>query len=244
MNMTAIIACKNRTKNLKYCLASIDACTPRPNTVVVDFGSTDNLADIIHYPWLSIIRVDRGTKIFHKARALNIGIRAVKTKFMCITDADQIFAKNFFGVVHKRLVNNSRIFVMCHTYFLTKIPKGVTPDNIADNYPKLVKNLRGSKTHGDGCCNGVLTRWVKRVRGYDEQYIGYGAEDSDFASRAELSGFKRTWIHKATTMIHLPHPKAGKYYDQKVFKRNRKMFFKKQRTREKIVNKDKQWGKL
>jgi GT2 family glycosyltransferase len=136
---------------------------------------------------------------------------------------------------------------MCRTYFLREIPKHIRPGNIGSRYKELLKEVRRrkSKMHGDGCCNGVSTEWVKKVHGYDERYIGYGAEDSDFALRASLAGLKRKWVNKYTTMIHLPHPKVGEYYNQAVFKRNREMFFHRRKKKKgTIVNKGGEWGKV
>ena len=102
----------------------------------------------------------------------------------------------------------------CNTFFLKQIPKDVTVENIRKNYNRLLILAKqgGIKPRGDGCCNGILTAKAKKIRGYDESYIGYGAEDSDFALRALLFGANKKWIHKKTNMIHLPHLKVGKYY--------------------------------
>lgn len=246
MDLTVLIACKNRTKNLKYCLASINACVGSLRTVVVDFGGAYNLAESISYPWLEIIRVTRNTDVFHKARALNIGIKRIKTKYMCITDADQVFAKNFFVVVNKVLTKRSRSFVMCKTYFLRTIPDKITPDNVHKHYNLLLRLAKNSglKPHGDGCCNGLETAWAKAVRGYDETYVGYGGEDSDFALRAKLAGLSKINIERQVSMVHLPHDKSGKYYNKEVFKRNKQRYKNKEKTKTIVANSTSNWGKL
>ena len=245
MDLTVLIARKDRGKNLSYCLASIAACKPVPPVLVVDFGSAKALC-FPQYPWLSIIRGKRKTDFFHKARALNIGIRKIKTKYLCIVDADQIFSPNFFSVVYRRLVKTPKVFVMCRTYFLRKIPNEITPNNLRRNYEHLLHLAKtsGLKYHGDGCCNGVRTDWAKSVRGYDESYYGYGGEDSDFALRAKLAGFHHMGIEKYVSMVHLPHAKKGMYYNKDIFMKNKKRYRNKVKTEEIIANVEENWGNL
>ena len=243
--LTTLITCKDRDVNIQYCIHSIAQCTEIPKVLIIDFGSK-NPVSFPQFKFVNVIRVNRNTKMFHKARALNIGIKRIKTKYLCITDADQIFSPNFFSVVHKILTKNAKAFIMCHTAFLRSIPKHVTPANITEHYKRLLHLAKqsGLKIHGDGCCNGVQTAWAKAVRGYDESYYGYGGEDSDFALRAKLAGFVKVNIVKQATMVHLPHPKKGMYYNKNVFKKNKERYYAKVQTKEIKANVNIAWGKL
>jgi hypothetical protein len=247
-DLTVLLTCKNREYNLKYCLGSIHGCNPRPNTILIDYGSDVSLISYSEkYPWLKVIRVDRNTKTFHKTRAYNIGLRQVKTKFMCATDIDQIFQSNFFGVVYFALSSTTNAFVMCKTRFLKRsLPKDINPTNISKNYSRI-KNLipKDSRIGGEGCCLAISTKWAMSVNGWDEGYIGRGPEDSDFMVRARLANYKHIWLSlKKTGMIHLPHKDkmgfVGKYK-----KLNKERYFnRKKNTKQIIVNLNKQWGQL
>lgn len=246
-NLTTIITCKNRTRNLSYCLGSISTCIHRPQVIVVDFGSDKPVTEITRsYPWVRMIRVMNDTRIFHKSRAINIGIKNTRTKFLCITDVDQVFQANFFYAVKSVLEKDNSSFVMCPTFFLKQLPKNITPLNIRENYKKLLTLAKksGVAPHGDGCCNGLLTSVALSIGGYDENYIGYGAEDSDFALRSIMFGNKKVWLHKLTTMVHLPHEKKGDYYKKDVFMKNKNLFFSKVKSRDIVANKNKPWGML
>ena len=245
--LTAVIVSKNRDVNAQFCIESIGCGDYVPNVILVDFGSKKNLNYLEKkYKFLKVIRVDRNTKEFHKARAINIGIKNVKTKFMCITDIDQIFDKNFFSVVESTLLENPKQLVMCKTYFLKTIPKIITSCDVGKKFPVLLGLAKNSgiKFHGDGCCNGILTKLAMKIGGYDETYIGYGGEDSDFALRANLCKFKTTWIHSKTNLVHLPHPKKGKYYSKSVFLKNKVRYKKKVKTKSIVANIGKSWGEL
>jgi len=249
VNLSVIITCKDRLENLKFCLASIRACGPRPRTIVVDFGSNQPLAFPEYKSWVRIIRVDRSTKMFHKARAINIGIRNVTTRFLCITDADQIFQPNFFGVVKQTLQKNTNAFVMCKSYFLTTTPALIPFSCNGKEYYKFLERAKqsGIILHGDGCCNGVSTQWAINVHGYDETYVRYRAQDSDFALRAVRGGLTKVWIHGKTSMIHLPHLRQGAYYEGDIKVYNKAKYKQKTKMPTKailVANHNKEWGKL
>jgi len=204
-DLTAVIAVKNRNVNIAYCIASIAQRTDFPKCIVVDFGSEPPL----HWdnaPWLKVIRVTNSTLTFHKSRALNIGLRSVTTKFVLFTDADQIFAPNFFTDVHELLSSNPNLLVKCYTNFLAAVPPNVLPSSVMSYYDSLLTAAKkNSKFLGEGCCFGCTVENVLRINGFDERYINWGYEDCDFAHRMELIGCKRKFIHDKTTMVHLPH---------------------------------------
>jgi len=248
MHLTAIVTCKNRD-NIRMCIASMRACYPRPHCIVVDFGSTIPVEFPGHSSWLKVIRVERNTDMFHKARALNIGIRHVTTPYLCIVDADQIFSPNFFGVVLSTLKRIPNSFVMCKTYSLLRQPVIPSFDHKGITFSSLLQEAKhsGIPLHGDGCCNGVSTKWAVAVHGYDETYVGYRAQDSDFALRAVFGGLKKTWIEGVANMVHLPHPRSGAYYSDQYKVTNKRKYKKKTKMSAKkivVANIDVAWGKL
>lgn len=247
MDLTALIACKDRDFNISCCLRSINACNPRPKTLLIDFGSANPLDEYlkIYSKWLKVVRVTRNTKLFHKARALNIGLKIIKTNFFCATDSDQIFQPNFFGSVYNK-VKNSKSCVLCRTHFLRDIPRDNFNQRISNDYfglLKLAKNS-GRKVRGEGCCIGLPTKWALRVHGWDEQYVGYGAEDSDVILRARRSGLKGISVNNITSMIHLPHAKGSVYYSRKYFMKNKERYSKQKANTVLMVNTNRPWGVL
>lgn len=234
--LTVVIACKNRNEHIRYCAHSILQGDAVPQIAIVDFGS-DTPVPLFDTDQLKVIRVNRDTQVFHKARALNIGIRMVSTKFTCITDADQIFAPNFFSVVLKQLSSAPKIFVRSKTHFLLGAgyeadpskgepalsdfsQAGITATTIRNSYPTILARAQKVKPRGYGCCHGVSTEWLLKVQGYDEEYLGWGAEDRDLEVRAGYDGYEFVWASERSSMVHLPHAKAGGYYDPALVKKN------------------------
>lgn len=246
-DLTCILACKNRNRNLKYCLESINANKKVPQVILVDFGNNPPLEAT--YPWMRTIRVTKDTEKFHKARAINIGIKSLKTRYVCITDVDQIFQPNFFAVVSNVLNRYNNCFVLCWTYRLNRIPRGLTEKDVGEKYNLFLAQAKKDtkRLFGDGCCHATTTKWIKATRGYEESFIGWGPEDSDMTYRAHwVWGKKLINIRNRTSMIHLPHPKRinKEYYDSSVRDRNIKLYKDRRNSKTKVANAGKEWGKL
>jgi cellulose synthase/poly-beta-1,6-N-acetylglucosamine synthase-like glycosyltransferase len=247
MNLTIVLAVKNRDRNIAYCMHSIHRCVPRPQrAILIDFGNAKPLFHYEkHFPWLKVIRTTRNTQRFHKARALNIGLRRVETDYVCMTDADQIFQRNFFGVLFKKLCSVKKPYVRCKTYFMNNpriLPK---PKEVMQHYNYLLNYAvkYGKRPLGEGNCNAVSTEWAQSVRGYDERYIGWGYEDSSFSKRAHKAGLNMLWIELGvdTTMVHLPHERTKEYFGDSVIKKNYELF--KNDNHPIVANKNITWGK-
>lgn len=246
MNTTAIIACKDRDENIKYCLQSINMCSPRPRCILVDFGSDFPLINYRNgFSWLTVIRVDRKTDLFHKTRAINIGIKRAKTPYVCLTDADQIFQPNFFGILEKTLITDPKSFVRCKTYFANRLP-GFNPEEInRGHYKHFLRTVIANQTkkpHGEGCCHGVLRKWLLDVGGHDEKYIGWGYEDKDLVMRAKSNGYHMVWIDDKTSMVHLPHQRNKGYFCFKHISKNRTRFENKRKNVQVVANSRNRWG--
>jgi len=211
MDLTAVIACKDRAENLAYCLRSISCSVEVPaKVIVVDFGSTPDLTHFEQdYPGLvSVIRVTDNTGLFHKSRALNIGLRAITTKYVCMTDADQVYHPTFFKSLIEKLAPSC--LVMSHTYLLREIPPWYTVDSVGEKYNDLVRVAKMSR--GEGCCQSAETNLLMSIGGYDESYVGWGYEDTDLIHRAKIAGATVQYLPKNVSMVHLPHSRATAYY--------------------------------
>lgn len=233
-DLTVVIASKDRDENLSLCLSSIAQTNPKPNGIyVVDFGSAVSLRNKYkdYFPYVVVIRANNNTKFFHKARAINIGLKAVRTKYVCFTDTDQIFAPDVFGVIATSCKSCISPFIYSGTYFIkSEIPNGINSLNISTRYNELLTLAQSeSRQYGDGCLHVVPTAYAKSIGGYEEGFLGWGPEDSDFRRMAKANKLQFIDITTKTTMIHLPHSKSGSYYGKDIYKRNLELYYQRRR---------------
>lgn len=245
-HMDVIIPCKDRVTNLEYCLASINAGEYTPNTILVDFGSAAPLATYGDmYPWLTVVRAGDSSDLFHKSRAMNVGIKRSKAKFICATDSDQIFGPKFFKFF-VLATRKPRRLVLCKTYFLPSSPE-CKPAEIQNHFDEYLEIAKDNKPlRGEGCCIGLPRDWLLRVNGWDEEYKGYGAEDSDVIFRARCAGFTPEYLNGRTSMVHLPHERYATYHSMEILQKNKARYHKMKRkycaSSDQVANKGKVWG--
>jgi len=147
---------------------------------------------------------------FKKALLNNIGIRATQSPYVMCTDVDILFFPKFMATLSEVVSKNT--LVESRTTFLTylaakKIYRGHWKffDN-NDNY-KYGRFKR--RTTPGGCQCMHIEDWHK-LRGYNEQYEGWGAEDIDIVKRADLAKMKIEWLGdtpEKVMLFHQPHPR-------------------------------------
>jgi GT2 family glycosyltransferase len=143
---------------------------PNVQFVILDYNSPDGLEEWIHSEMAEY--VDSGTikfvqtkepSVFHFAKAKNIVHRAADGEILCNLDADNLTNPGFASYMNDIFSENP----MC---------------------------IGTTLLYGDTCKGGTEGRnYIHRdnfnlLQGYDESFIGYGCEDSDFLHRAIRAG--------------------------------------------------------
>lgn len=86
---------------------------------------------------------------------------------------------------------------------------------LADHYQSSPKDI----TMVRGCNMGFWKKDVIAVNGYDEDFVGWGREDSDIAVRLHNSGIKKRRIKFGAIAYHLHHKEADRSKDDANTKR-------------------------
>jgi predicted glycosyltransferase involved in capsule biosynthesis len=102
----------------------------------------------------------------------------------------------------------------------------------------------GKKVGGDGCCIAFPKAQAIDIGGWDEEYRGYGKEDSDIRLRMHYSGLEKVSVFKKTTMIHLPHGILKEYHNNEFRMKFARRYYEKKRSGEIIANEGKLWGQM
>lgn len=144
----------------------------------------------------------------------NIGIRNATSDFVMVTDVDCIFTPSFVETAMK-FVAPDRI-VHCR---ISDLPQSY--DDAFDNFEWMSKSSTLRADFAMGGCQIFSRKWAEKVRGYDEAYVEWGADDTDFSYRAERSGLGLVWIEREATYFHQWHADFTTWADRKQIERNR-----------------------
>jgi len=199
--ITMIFTIKNRDRQrAQNCIKSLE--NQDCKIIVVDYGSDDLswYSDVFN----GFIAVKNNTEHFNKSRAYNIGFRLVTTPYVVFSDIDNIFAPNFIDRLKEEIIKPKTL---------------VLAQNMDLNEQGEVYRLH-PKT-GYGSIFGIDSEWIRKVKGYDENYTYWGKEDDDMFLRAKQDGYEHVWLEpliKHQWHENAPRPTLSdnrRYFEQK-----------------------------
>lgn len=228
MTCSLIITTYNWPEALEQTLQSILKQTQIPDEVIIaDDGSRDETRSLIqnfskNNPSLNLIHSWQEDDGFRASASRNKAIAKSTSDYIILIDGDMVLEENFIDD-HLRFAKKgyftqgSRVLIKnektqnlfktksCHISFATN---GISNRKNAIHSTLLSKifshsseDLRGIKT-----CNFAFFRQACiNVNGFNEDFIGWGREDSEFAIRLINSGIKRQNIRFNAIAFHLYH---------------------------------------
>ena len=211
--LSVVIPIRNRAGlRLDNCLRSLDwqdgVDRDTIEIVISDFGSDPEhrgaIAELADQ-WGARVAYSSTDATWNRARALNIGIRGARGRYVLCTDADMIFAPNFLStLLRQQEIVADRALVVCRA---CDLPESV-PEKAwtRQDYPWLEEQSSLRERLGTGACQMALRTFFLDVRGYDEGYVFWGCEDGDMLFRAQRASLALRWIHDITSMLHQWHP--------------------------------------
>lgn len=250
-DILVVIGVRNRLDHrLRNALRSLRAQDyPRDlvGIAVVDYGSDSSfahgLARVCAEFSARSIRVEN-CKIWNKSHCLNIAIRGARTKYLLSSDADIIFAPSYLREAIAALRRDPLQVVYSQSLDLPESWAADRPDVDPSNLTRLreLAKPRLSSATNTGV-NLALTYFYHRVRGYDEAYTHYGAEDDDLAVRFERLGLRPVSIADRSFYLHQWHPKhegvGGNGLEEHI--RKNRAYFESHRS---ILRNDRGWGEM
>jgi glycosyltransferase involved in cell wall biosynthesis len=197
--------------------------------VIADDGSGDETKDVIDafrerapFPIIHAWREHDG---FRAAAVRNMGIKRASTGYLIFTDGDCIPCRDL--VERHRKSRREGSFVLGGYVRLTEeYSRSLTPEKVAEGefanqlMPKrraklwyhhmnsYFYNLTGSKDRPRiaGMNFSVWKADVIAVNGFDENYVGWGREDSDMRTRLRRYGLRGKSIWPYCLIYHIHHP--------------------------------------
>jgi len=229
--MSVVIPLRNRSgTRLENCLRSLRWQQGVPvdevEIVLSDFGSAPEHREAVQKAAKDVgatVHYTLAPGLWNRSRALNIGIKRAKGQYVFCTDVDMILAPNFFDTLMRTQQEiDGRGFLMCQAHDLPPETEGRSVQIGDLDELKISAKLR--PTYGMGGCQCAETSWFHGIRGFDERYTYWGAEDKDLALRAQKDGRDIQWVTSKTFMLHQWHPTAE--YDKPWLVRKNRMWLK------------------
>ena len=202
----------------KFFIKSIQDQTYTDFELLIADGGSKNYEEIKSYfetcnskiP-MRIVQLKIG-EAFERARLNNVGVRNAKGQYLMCTDVDMLFMPQFVDTLMKNVGDN--FFVESRTSYIhgwniEKVYKGEI--NLYNNIDVAKLGKIKKRTTAGGCQCMHINNW-NRIRGYNEEYVGWGSEDYDLLSRVKMSGkIHIRWMGEAPNSImlfHQPHIKT------------------------------------
>lgn len=235
MKTSVVICFYDRLDFLVSCLDSLTSDRRYFDEVVVaDDGSggevvarVEHLKGEYDFPLVHAWHPREGPR---RAATRNNGIRHASGDYLIFLDAD--FAVLPGGIRSHVEAARARHFAVGRCKYTTEeqvrriLSEGASPDLLEAIYRELsdepvekerrrfVRNSRllrfrlaNPRKVTFGGHFSAFREDIEVVNGYDENYVGWGAEDQDFALRMVLAGFRGLSVIRTARVLHLWHPR-------------------------------------
>jgi len=195
-----IIPVKNRDEErIKNCVNSLRG-NNTGEIIIVDYGSEPRISNI---EGTKLIRYNKN-KIWNKAHAINLGIRAAKYDYIGTVDCDMIISKDFMDRAKEHISENSFIY----SINVRRVNQEDVSDSFKDMLSKsfLWNNSIGRYSIIHNANGGIQIypkRWITRIGGVDECLIYWGGMDNDVFERAIINGLITVNIN--APLLHQEH---------------------------------------
>ncbi|MBP47396.1 MAG: glycosyl transferase, partial [Myxococcales bacterium] len=184
--ISVIIPIRDRSgQRLENCLRSLrwqqGVSAESIEVVLSDFGSSQLHRDSIEelaQRYGARLHCEQTDALWNRSRALNLGIQKATGQLCFCTDADMIFSPGFVAaLLQKQAKQPHQIMTLsrCHD-----LPQSA-PQQLMEleDFESLSAMAELRQTTGTGACQVADRAFFFSVRGYDEAFEYWGAEDDD-----------------------------------------------------------------
>ncbi|WP_207395713.1 glycosyltransferase [Bremerella alba] len=247
MKSSIIVTTHNRSSYLDKVLHGYLHQTVKPHQVVIaDDGSTDDTPDVIRkyqqeadFPIVHAWHPFGGMPQLCKAR--NAATRLCTGEYLIYTDGDCIPGPMFVAD-HQKLAKPG-YFTQGRRNFLTYqafdtfqgnenswqlfkywLSGGLTKLHLLVHIPGLAVRSHGMRGIR-GCNIATWRKDVDAINGWNEEFVGFWREDSEFITRLMRTGVKRQNALYSAVLFHMEHEK---FFNQEDFDRNNALWEKSQ----------------
>jgi len=200
MSISIIVPAYNNPSDLRECLSALlPSSRPDSEIIVVDDGSTDDMASVAAGTGLRLLRLPENSG---SSVARNHGARAARGDILLFVDADVVVAPGAVARVARTFAEYPEVAAVFGSYDTRPRAQGVVSQyrNLLHHYVHQEGNPEAS-TFWAGC--GAIRRTVfEAVGGFDERMPGTSIEDIELGYRLRQAGY-RIFLDKDLRCTHL-----------------------------------------
>ncbi len=195
-----------RNRDLQRLVNSIESLknqtTKKFEVFLVDYGSNPEKSGKVkavceQYSFVKYRHYHTQHQPWNKSRALNSVIKNLETSFCFIADVDMIFHPDF--VLRTISLQTEEKSIYFQVGFLESV-EAIIIKQFGD-----FKKFRKSNSGATGL-SMFPVRVLKELRGFDEFYHFWGAEDTDMHVRIKNAGYEVEFYDEEVLMLHQWHP--------------------------------------
>ncbi len=231
LSCSLIITTYNRPDALELSLSSVLHQSVLPDEIIIaDDGSTDETAQLIKKiqktSAVKIIHAWQEDDGFQLAKSRNNAIAKSHSKYLVMIDGDMILHRHFIKdhldcaksstfLQGSRVLMDSTLTEHYLKHKICNIPSGLKGlKNPLNGYyfpwlSQIICHKKRIKHKGvRGCNMSFFKSDVVKVNGFNEEFVTWGREDSEFVERLFNSGVKRRNLKFRGIQYHLYHPEG------------------------------------
>jgi glycosyltransferase involved in cell wall biosynthesis len=229
-SVSIIVSCFNQNRSVSEIIDRLETGSHTIQEVIVaddgsnpplDISRTNSCSKRIH-KYVFLTHENQG---FRKCKILNQAIQESTSEYNVFLDGDCLphkhFVKDHIAMAEKGyFVQGRRCFVReKNVKPLLDGKKSLVRLLITGKITGLLKSIRlpipvikrNSSMYGLlGCNLGIWRKDLLSINGFDEDYEGWGREDSDLGARLYNLGLQRKMVYGRSVVYHLNHPENSR----------------------------------
>lgn len=230
--LALVINTFNQPDYLARLLAAVARQTQPPDEILLADDGSDEKTRAVFSAWAGaqpsrtahLWQLHEG---FRRARILNQAIAAARGDYLVFLDGDTVphpafiadhraaAQRGFFLQGHRALVGKKAAAWFGQDNFFADRRRAIFKNQISGlknsfRWPFAIRKVKADLRGIRGCNLAIWRDDLVRTNGYNENFAGWGREDSELAARLLNAGLRRLDLRGRALCFHLWHPPASR----------------------------------
>lgn len=172
--------------------------------IISEYGNDMLYKDIANEIEAKYLFISKNTQYYNKSKAVNAGMTVAQSEVCVMADSDMLPPNNIAKILTSELSEFDATWPCCY-YYSTITTKDWALDEGFYKLTRPAVDGRRKIGKGPGGIFGINKTAYMSIGGMNEDFEGYGYEDTEFLSRAS-SNLKISVTHTSVA-IHMAHDK-------------------------------------